>query len=407
MEDTQLFQEILGLKSPWIVSKINRNFEEKELILTVSYPQIKVANCPQCEGECQIYDYPNTRRWRHLDTMQFKTFIEAQVPRIKCKEHGVVTIKVPWSEAKSRFTELFEKLAIDTLLACKNNTSACELLRLSWDEAELIKKKAVKRGLEKRNTENIEYLGIDEKSFLKGHDYATVLVDIEGRRVLDVERGRTEEAAKSVINKSIKEEQKKSIKAVCADMWQGFINAIAKELPDSTVVHDVFHISKYLNEAVNKVRVQEDKELSKEKNNSLKKSKWVWLKREEKLTEKERTLFGTLLKGNFRVGKAYVIKEQFKGIYSSQTIEQGKKYFSDWYELVIGSGIKPMIRVANMLRNRLEGVLNYIKNSITNGSSEGINSLIQGLKAIARGYRNFDNFRISILFHLGKLSLYP
>jgi transposase len=115
-------------------------------------------------------------------------------------------------------------------------------LRLSWDEAELIKKKAVKRGLEKRNTENIEYLGIDEKSFLKGHDYATVLVDIEGRRVLDVERGRTEEAAKSVINKSIKEEQKKSIKAVCADMWQGFINAIAKELPDSTVVHDVFHI---------------------------------------------------------------------------------------------------------------------------------------------------------------------
>jgi transposase len=292
-------------------------------------------------------------------------------------------------------------------LACKNNTSACELLRLSWDEAELIKKKAVKRGLEKRNTENIEYLGIDEKSFLKGHDYATVLVDIEGRRVLDVERGRTEEAAKSVINKSIKEEQKKSIKAVCADMWQGFINAIAKELPDSTVVHDVFHISKYLNEAVNKVRVQEDKELSKEKNNSLKKSKWVWLKREEKLTEKERTLFGTLLKGNFRVGKAYVIKEQFKGIYSSQTIEQGKKYFSDWYELVIGSGIKSMIRVANMLRNRLEGVLNYIKNSITNGSSEGINSLIQGLKAIARGYRNFDNFRISILFHLGKLSLYP
>jgi transposase len=118
-------------------------------------------------------------------------------------------------------------------------------------------------------------------------------------------------------------------------------------------------------------------------------------------------LFGTLLKGNFRVGKAYVIKEQFKGIYSSQTIEQGKKYFSDWYELVIGSGIKSMIRVANMLRNRLEGVLNYIKNSITNGSSEGINSLIQGLKTIARGYRNFDNFRISILFHLGKLSLYP
>lgn len=407
MEDTRLFQEILGLKNPWFVSSVKRNFEEKELILSVSYPPVKTAPCPKCGEESPIYDYPKERRWRHLDTMQFMTFIEAKVPRVKCKEHKILTIIVPWSEAKSRFTGLFEKLAIDTLLACKNNTTACDLLRISWDEAHQIKEKAVKRGLERRDTENIKYLGIDEKSFLKGHDYATVLVDIEKSRVLDVERERTEQAAQAVINKSIKEEQKKSIKAVCADMWQGFIGAVKKELPESLLVHDMFHISKYLNEAVNKIRVQENKELSRVDDTSLKNSKWIWLKKKENRTEKEKNLFDTLVERNFEVGKAYAMKEQFKGIYSLKTIEEAENYFAEWYKLVIGSGMKPMIKVADMLKDKLQGVLNYIEYNITNGTSEGLNSLIQGLKAAARGYRNFENFRISILFYLGKLSLYP
>jgi transposase len=75
--------------------------------------------------------------------------------------------------------------------------------------------------------------------------------------------------------------------------------------------------------------------------------------------------------------------------------------------MAIKSDLKPIMKVAEMLKSKLAGILNYLKHRITNASAEGMNSLIQGLKTTARGYRNFENYRISILFHFGKLSLYP
>ena len=129
------------------------------------------------------YDQAAERRWRHLDTCQYRTVLVARIPRVECPEHGIRQIWVPWSEERSRFTALFEALAI-RLLHETTLSGLRRVMRLSWDEAEGILDRAVKRGLARRADDPVRIVGVDETSFRKGHDYITVVSDLERDRVL-------------------------------------------------------------------------------------------------------------------------------------------------------------------------------------------------------------------------------
>ena len=133
------------------------------------------------------------RRWRHLDTMQFETIVEASAPRSKCPNCGAKTISVPWAAKHSRFTLMFEAFAIRVLQAASNVKRAAEFLGLSWDTTHSLMERAVKRGLQRRQEQPIEYVGIDEKNFGSGQDYVSLMVDIDRSRVLEVAKDRTTE----------------------------------------------------------------------------------------------------------------------------------------------------------------------------------------------------------------------
>ena len=111
---------------------------------------------------CSVYDHREQRTWRHLDTMQFKTRLIAQVLRIHCKEHGIKSLKVLMADTQARFTHLFERFAIDVLSACSNKTQATKLLGLSWDEVHYIQSRTVKRGMDRRSVEKVKHVGIDD-----------------------------------------------------------------------------------------------------------------------------------------------------------------------------------------------------------------------------------------------------
>ena len=120
-----------------------------------------------------------TRRWRHLDSCQFKTILEADLPRVECPDHGVKTIQPPWALKGSRFTALFERFAIDVLLLC-NRTQAAELLKLSWKEVHGVMARAVERGLVRKDWEEapLDIIHVDEKAFKRGHKYVTVVSEL-------------------------------------------------------------------------------------------------------------------------------------------------------------------------------------------------------------------------------------
>jgi transposase len=231
MQDRELYKQLMGLRDPWKVTEVAVDFEKLRVDVWLEWPPQDQAVCPKCKRACNIYDHREERQWRHLDTMQFQTILHCRIPRVNCPGHGAKSISVPWTEKNSRFTALFERLSIEVLLGCQNQTKAKEFLSLSWDEVHLIQEKAVQRGLQRRSMDGLRYIGVDEKSFLKGHRFATILSDINNARVMDVAQDRKEETLVELL-KRIPEEQREKIIAVAIDMWEPYINAVEALLPE-------------------------------------------------------------------------------------------------------------------------------------------------------------------------------
>jgi transposase len=318
----------------------------------------------------------------------------------------VKTIDVPWAGKHSRFTLMFEAFAIRVLQACSSVKQAAALLRLDWDTVQGIMKRAVDRGLDRRETDQITHVGIDEKSFLRGQNYVSVMTDISGSRVLEVVQGRSEEAT-DLLWKTLPPEQRKEVKAVAMDMWPAFINSTEKNAPSASIVFDRFHVSKHLNEAVDQMRRQENKALMKQGDATLTGTKQLWLFNPENLSLKGYFRFSELKELSLKTGRAWAMKEQFRTFWECFSRVTAAGYFEQWYDWASKSKLAPMVAKAKMLKRHLPGLLNHFQHKLTNAMSEGFNSKIQQIKSNARGFRSFQSYRIRILFFCGKLDLLP
>jgi len=406
MDVSEHYALLLGVNPPWEISSVDLQMAEHQVDIVIEYTSDE-GSCPECGTCCPRYDVRPSRTWRHLDTMQFATFLHCEVPRVRCSEHGVKSVAVPWAGKNSRFTLLFEAFAIQVLLCARSVEEARKLLGLNWHQVEAIKQRAVARGLARRDEEAIVYVGIDEKQFRRGHSYISHLVDLGKGRVLELAEERTEASCRELLETGLCESQRESVKAVALDMWAAFAKASTALLPNAVIVHDRFHVSKHLNEAVDKVRRQENKYLTKQGDHRLKGSRYLWLVNEENLDAQFGEAFSALKHSDLKVARAWAIKEMFRDFWSYAARGWGRRHFNRWYSWAIRSRLTPVKRVARMLKKHLENLLNYFDHSITNAASEGLNSRIQTVKSNARGYRSFQGFRNSVLFYCGGLDMQP
>lgn len=403
----EFFESVLGLGPDWHVSGVTVDEASREVVLDLSLNASAKVACPECGRACAIYDHGRRREWRHLDMMQLKSVLRARLPRANCPQHGPQTIRVPWADPMARFTLAFEAYAIDVLENARSTSQACELLKIGWATADRIMERGVARGLERRKLEDLSRVGMDEKSFLKGHRYISALNDLDRGRVLEVVEGRTEEDALALWGK-IPETSRATIKAVAMDMWQAFENAAHKMVPGAEIVHDKFHIAKHLNDGVNRVRTEEHRRLLREGDDRLKGTRWFWLHSEENLTDAQYESFRDIKDAALKTSKAWFIKEAFRFFWVvPKTSAEAEEYFEEWYRHTIYSKLEPMKKVARMLKERLGNVVTWWRHPITNAVSEGLNSKIQSIKSAARGFHSFASYRIRILFFCGKLDLKP
>jgi transposase len=260
-----------------------------------------------------------------FDIMQFKTFVNCQVPRVK-STIGVKTIKVPWADNFERHTYLFERLTIELLKATKNQTRTAQLLRCGFNVVNRIIHGAVERGMERRPKDvAFTNLSLDEKSFRKGHNYITVLSSPLAGCVVDVEQDRDKKATKALLNRVITPQNRDFVETVSVDMWRAYLTTVEEILPSAAVVHDRFHLIKYLNDAVDKVRRREVKQ-----HGELKNSRFVLPKNKENLTDKQQIVFEHIQAANYQVSKAWRIREDFKDIFGSQSITNAITLFIKW-----------------------------------------------------------------------------
>ena len=166
MESKELYRHLLGLTEPWTVGRVELDMGQQRVDVYVGHASGTRFACPECGHELAVYDHSGERVWRHLDSCQFLTYLHASPPRVSCPEHGVRQAHLPWAEAGSRFTNLFEALAINVLLAA-NIKRAAQLLRISWDQAQHLMERAVVRGRAAKGNTLPRQIGVDEKAIAK------------------------------------------------------------------------------------------------------------------------------------------------------------------------------------------------------------------------------------------------
>ena len=438
MDSTTLYQHILGLRTPWTVSRVDMQMSREEIHVYVDHAADSRFFCPKCNRELAIYDHTPERTWRHLDTCQLKTFLHARALRVQCPDHKTLMASLPWAEPGSGFTALFERLAIDLLLAMPA-ARAGGILRVSPDQLSRIKAKAVQRGLVRRELAKsagkhpvFEHGCVDEKSWKKGRCFGTIIGNVGAGIVEDVYEGRAGGGLASFYD-SMTKKARSAILSMSQDFHAGYSNVTVDKLDQGkdVVVFDPFHLMMHVNEAVQTTHRSElaqtrrifekgkDKRLAsaaglaalhaERKIKKLVGSKWSLVRGRENQTDKQREQLSWLEDcSHYDSAEAWRLKEKLRSMWRvCADVEEAEKWLKDWCSEVRSGLVLAMKKVANMVEKHAWGILNGFRMKLSNSPAETINSKIQAIRAKARGHKSFAAFKNDVLFHLGALDLYP
>ena len=400
MRDTDLFQLALGLVPPWMVKACAFDADKKRLDIEIDFARGGKFPCPQCDrADCPVHD-TSMQQWRHLDFFQHQAFLHSRTPRITCPDCGVRQIAVPWARAGSGFTLLFEALAM-TLMTAMPVAAAARLMGEHDTRMWRVLHYWVETARERADYSEVRRVAIDETAAKRGHDYVSLFVDIDERRVLFVTEGRgADTVGRFADDLEAHNGDASHIKEVCIDMSAAFIKGVTENLTEAQITFDKFHAVKLVNDAVDKVRRDEAKSRP-----ELKRSRYLWLENEPKLSAQGRADLQALSRLHLKTGRAYQIRLAFQEIYRQPTYEWGAMFLDRWYGWAIRSRLELIKDVARTVMKHRDGILRWFDSHIANGLIEGINSLVQAAKAKARGYRSVRTLKNITYLIAGKLDI--
>jgi transposase len=331
--------------------------------------------------------------------------------RVSCPAHGVVTEEVPWSEGKH--TQTVE------MRQCLANWAR----RLSWSEtAECFGTSPgkvfravqwiVKWGLKHRDLSGITKIGVDEIQRSKGHNYMTLLyqLDDDNKRLLEIEPKREEQSLEQIFDRlddgnTGEEQRSHSIEFVCSDMWKPYLNVIERRCPNALNILDRFHVKGHLTKAVDETRKLDVAKLSEEKREAvLTKSKYIFLKNPENLTAKQAVKLSELVQYNLRVVRAYLMKEDFERFWEYKSPYWAGRFLDEWCVRTMRSKIEPMKKFVGTLRKHRTLLLNWFQSKgLSSGIVEGFNNKVKLTVRKGYGYGSEESLKITLFHALGRL----
>jgi transposase len=393
------------------------SFEQKGMpnqhIVAVIHPRKNSrAVCSECGKPCPIYDTARSpRRFEFVPLWNIAVYFLYTMRRVSCPEHGVIVEGVPWAEGKHTQTieqrqflaNWAKRLSWSEVAECFNTTFGKVFRAVKW---------IVGWGLKHRSLDGVESLGVDEIQIGKGHHYATLIYQIdEGcKRLLGIEKDRTEESLKRFFTKfddgtKDDEQRSKKIKWVCSDMWKAYLNVIGQYCTNALNILDRFHVKSHLTAAVNETRKMDVAKLKKEgREPVLLKSKYIFLKNPENLTEDQATKMSELLGYNLRVVRAYLMKEDFERFWEYRSPYWAGRFLDGWCVRAMRSRIEPMQKFVKMIRKHRELLMNWFRSKgLSSGVVEGFNNKVKLTVRKGYGFRTFEALQTALFHALGKL----
>ena len=400
MRDVDLFQLALSLVPPWMVKACNFDAAKKRLDIEIDFKTGGRFPCPDCATpDCPTHDTV-MKEWRHLDFFQHQAFLHARTPRITCPKCGVRLVDVPWARAGSGFTLLFEALAMMLV----THMPVAAVARLVGEHDTRLWRVIihyVEAALARLDLADLRRVAIDETAAKRGHNYISLFVDIDARKVVFVADGRdADTVAQFADHVDAHNSDASRIKQVCIDMSGAFIKGVTENLTEAEITFDKFHVMQLIGRAVDEVRRAESRSRP-----ELKRSRYLWLKNERNLSAEQAAQLGSLSKTNLKTARAYHLRLAFQDIYKERSRAWAEVFFDKWHSWARRCRLEPMKAVAATMMRHRDGILAWFDSGIANGLIEGINSLVQAAKAKARGYRTTRNLKAITYLIAGKLDL--
>jgi transposase len=401
MRDIELFQAALGLGEPWRVVESSFDADRRRLDLRIDFERGARFACPQCDAAgCEVHD-TSERTWRHLDFFQHQAFLVARVPRVRCPEHGVRQVGVPWARPGSGFSLLFEALVM-TLVAEMPVAAVGELVGEHDTRVWRVVHHYVDRALARQDLSRVTRLAVDETSFRRGQDYVSVFACLDQARVVFATPGRDAGAyarfAGDLIAHGGAAEQ---VCEVCQDMSESYLAGALEHLPEAEITFDRFHIKAQLTKAVDEVRRAERVEHGE----LLRHTRYLWLRNPRNLTDRQHDRLVELLRLPLKTGRAYRWMQRFDGVYEIDDPDEAAAYLRRFTRGARRSRLGPIIDFARMVDEYWLGIVRWWHSRISNGLLEGLHSLVQAAKRRARGYRSTRNYIAMIHLTAGKLDV--
>lgn len=359
------------------------------LVVTVRPSRRAGGRCPYCRRRCRGYDQgEGVRRWRGLDLGSTRVFLQAKAPRVRCREHGVVVAAVPWARHGSWFTTGFED-QVAWLVAHTPKTTVEVLMRTSWRAITgIVTRVVAEQAAGVDRLDGLRRIGIDEKSYRKGHKYLTVVVDHDTGRVVWA-ADRRDQATVGAFFDALGPDRTAALTHVSCDGAEWIHSVITTRAPGAVICLDSFHVVAWATTAVDEVRRRTVRDLrgagDSEDAAQVKGTRWAVLKNPENLTTDQRTTVAALARANGHLYKSYLMKEQLRELFKVKGA-RGRSLLIGLIAWASRSRIPEMIKLAKTLTRFRDLIINTLTHGVTNALAEATNTHLNGLIRRAYGF---------------------
>jgi transposase len=414
-----LFTAALGLHAPWRVHKVELSTAKHRIDFEVHCDAQRLS-CPHCAQVSQPIHDRTRRSWRHLDFFQYEAWLHADVPRVRCGACGKTTqVEVPWAREGSGFTLLFEALALSL---CKELpvAQAASQLRVQGHRLWRRIQHYVKLARAQDDMSQVRHIGIDETSVKKGHNYITVVHDLQAKRLLFATPGRDHQTVQDFAQDlQAHGGQAQHIEHVCMDMSGAYLKGVKQALPQAAICYDRFHVAALAGKAMDEVRSAEFKtqaravsealgELEPKARRSL---AWAMRTHHERWSARHIQAMHVLQRSHLKSARAWRLKMALRQVYEavsqSQSDEVATEGLRRWVSWARRSRLEPFKRLAKTLTQHWDGVLAGMLKARTNAFVEAMNGLLQQAKRAARGFKTTENFIAIAYLRMSKLQHLP
>jgi transposase len=402
VRSSRVWARLLGLGAA-VIEDVNVG-DDGEVVVAARPRWVERDRCGICRRRSPGFDLgEGRRRWRALDLGMAPAFVEADAPRVRCREHGVVVCAVPWARHASRFTRVFEEqvcwLAVHT-----SKSAVAELMRVAWrtvgDICERVMAEAEHADGGRLN--GLRRVGIDEISWRKGQRYLTVVVDHDTGRLVWAAPGANAEVLGGFFAE-LGPEGCARVELISADMGAWIAKAAQKACPQAELCLDPFHVVALATEALDEIRREVWNEARRagqaETARELKGARWALWKNPEALTGRQAAKLAAIQQTNQKLFRAYLLKEQLREIFRLPAAD-AIALLDHWIAWARRCRLPPFVRLAKTLTEHWTGIAAALVHRLSNARIEAANTRIRLIARRAFGFHSPD-----ALIALAKLTL--